>query len=49
MTAADISSQLVGKVYSLFHGHGVNLPVIPNAFAGPMSQGAAKGIVLVVQ
>jgi hypothetical protein len=49
LTATDISSKLATDTYAIFARYGVNLPLVPNAYQGPLGDGPARGIVIVVQ
>jgi hypothetical protein len=48
LTSQDISSELSRKVYATFQAYGVKLPLVPDAYAGPVSLGPAAGIVIVL-
>lgn len=48
MTGENMSSQLLSNVFSDFAAVGIDLPIVPNAFAGPVSTGQMPEIVIVV-
>jgi hypothetical protein len=50
LTSLDVSSQLVGQVYAIFHRFGVEINLVPsNAYMGPASLGPPNGIVIVIK
>lgn len=50
LTSPNIAAPIVGNVFSIFAGVGIDLPLTPNAFMGPGSMGGTPpDIVIVVQ
>jgi hypothetical protein len=49
LTGSNMSSELLGNVFSTFASVGIDTPMIPQAYMGPASMGPAPEVVIVVR